>query len=118
MSTGTLNETCTDHVKGEDFFTMTAAETWSIAMVKRLKAKFPTDVEIRDTNPDGSMVVRMPFAWMRVVPKKEFSAEHREKLAQTLSRSCGTGGQGANSADQPPRHEKVPGSPSPVCGEG
>ena len=52
-----LLETCTDHVRGEAFFTITAAETWSIAMVKRLKAKYPEEVEIRITNPDGSIRV-------------------------------------------------------------
>lgn len=43
-----LLETCTDHVKGENYFTITAAETWSIAMVKRLKAKYPEEVDIRE----------------------------------------------------------------------
>ena len=52
-----LLETCTDHVRGEGFFTITAAETWSIAMVKRLKAKYPEEVEIRITNPDGSAIL-------------------------------------------------------------
>lgn len=87
---GTLNETCYDHVKGEKFFTMTAAETWSIAMVKRLKDKHPDSVDIRHTNPDGSMVVRMPFDWMRVVPKKKLSDAHKAKLAECLSRPNAT----------------------------
>ena len=82
MSTGTLNETCTDHVKGEDFFTMTAAETWSIAMVKRLQASRPDEVEIRHTNPDGSMVVRMPFDWMRIVPKRADTLTDEEREAR------------------------------------
>ena len=66
-----LMETCPDHLRGEDFFTITAAETWSIAMVKRLKARYPEEVEIRSTNPDGSIVARLPFAWMRIVPKRK-----------------------------------------------
>lgn len=85
---GDLNETSYDHIKGEKFFTMTAAETWSIAMVKRLKAKYPDSVEIRHTNPDGSMVVRMPFEWMRVVPKKQVNLtdEQRQAIGERLSR--------------------------------
>lgn len=94
-----LRETSTDHVKGEDFFTITAAETWSIAMVKRLKAKYPGEVEIRCTNPDGSMVARLPFAWMRIVPKKAMSEEHRAKLADVLSRSRATGENAPNSGE-------------------
>ncbi len=86
MSEGTLLETCYDHVKGEDSFTMTAAERWSIAMVKRLKKRFPDDVEIRHTNPDGSMVVRMPFDWMRVIPKRKdtLTDTEREKRSEAM----------------------------------
>lgn len=103
-----LMETCTDHVKGEDFFTITAAETWSVAMVKRLKAKYPEEVEIRHTNPDGSMVARMPFTWMRIVPRKTMSEEHRAKLADVLSRSRATGGNRPNSGKQPLPHTGIP----------
>ena len=103
-----LLETCTDHVRGEAFFTLTAAETWSIAMVKRLQVKYPGEVEIRSTNPDGSMVARLPFAWMRIVPKKAMSEEHRAKLADVLSRSRATGENGPNSDEQPPPHTGIP----------
>ena len=103
-----LLETCTDHVRGEAFFTITAAETWSIAMVKRLKAKYPEEVEIRITNPDGSMVARLPFAWMRIVPKKAISEEHRAKLADVLSRSRATGGNTPNSGEQATLHIGIP----------
>ena len=103
-----LLETCNDHVRGEAFFTITAAETWSIAMVKRLKAKYPEEVEIRITNPDGSMVARLPFAWMRIVPKKAISEEHRAKLADVLSRSRATGGNTPNSSEQAPPHTGIP----------
>lgn len=107
-----LMETCTDHVKGEDFFTMTAAETWSIAMVKRLKAKYPEDVEIRHTNPDGSMIARMPFAWMRVVPKKKDTLTDEERQARRewgrQARMSQLGAQppatAPNSDEQPPPH--------------
>lgn len=79
MSNGTLNETCFDHVKGEDFFTVTAAETWSIAMIRRLHKERPGEVNIRHTNPDGSMVVSLPFDWMRIVPKKRLALSDQEK---------------------------------------
>lgn len=79
---GNLNETCYDHVKGENFFTMTAAETWSIAMVKRLKEKHPDAVDIRHINPDGSMIARMPFDWMRVVPKKQVALSEEQRQAR------------------------------------
>lgn len=116
MSMGTLNETCTDHVKGENFFTMTAAEVWSIAMVKRLKARYPEDVEIQHTNPDGSMVARMPFEWMRVVPKKKdtMTAEQRQARAEHMRalnclRTQSVAVENAsNSDEQPLPHTGIP----------
>ena len=77
-------------------------------MVKRLQVKYPGEVEIRSTNPDGSMVARLPFAWMRIVPKKAMSEEHRAKLADVLSRSRATGENGPNSDEQPPPHTGIP----------
>lgn len=103
-----LLETCTDHVKGEDFFTVTAAETWSIAMVKRLKAKYPEEVEIRITNPDGSMVARLPFSWMRIVPKKSISEMHRARLSEILSRSRATVANVPNSDEWGSPHTGIP----------
>lgn len=104
MGLGTLNETCTDHVRGEPFFTMTAAEVWSIAMVKRLKAKYPAEVEIRHSNPDGSMVARMPFEWMRVVPKRAVDP----RIAENLSRSGRREVIASNSGEQAPPHTGIP----------
>lgn len=77
-----LDETCYDHVRGENFMTLTAAEVWSISMVKRLQASHPDEVEIRHTNPDGSMVVRMPSSWMRIVPKKRDNLTPEQKQAR------------------------------------
>ena len=99
-----LLETCTDHVRGEGFFTITAAETWSIAMVKRLKAKYPEEVEIRITNPDGSVVARFPFAWMRIVPKRKTGAHLIENLHGAVGREV----IGPHSGEQAPPHTGIP----------
>ena len=107
-----LLETCTDHVRGEAFFTITAAETWSIAMVNRLKAKYPGEVEIRSTNPDGSVVARLPFAWMRIVPKRKVDA----RLAENLHGAVGREVIGPNSDEQAPPHIGIP--PKQKGGEG
>ena len=107
-----LLETCTDHVRGEAFFTITAAETWSIAMVKRLKAKYPGEVEIRITNPDGSMVARLPFSWMRIVPKRKVDA----RLAENLHGAAGREAIDPNSDEQAPPYTGIP--PKQKGGEG
>lgn len=82
-----IYETVYEHMSGNPTFTITAAERWSKAMVHRLKEKYPDEVDIRHTNPDGSMVVRFPFEWMRIVPKKrvELSDERKEELRERMA---------------------------------
>lgn len=81
-----LTETVYEHISGADYFTTTCAERWSIAMAKKLKEKFPDEVDIRVVNKDGSMVVRFPFSWMRIVPKKRdtMSDERRAQLSEQM----------------------------------
>jgi hypothetical protein len=79
-----LAETTFDHIKGNDKFSLTAAEQWSIAMVKKLKERFPDEVQILHTNPDGSMLVHLPFDWMRVVPKRRITEKRKQAIAQNL----------------------------------
>lgn len=76
-----IRETVYEHCSGDSTFTMTAAERWSIAMIYRLKERFPEQVDIRHTNPDGSMVVHLPFEWMRIVPKKKSNLTDEQKQA-------------------------------------
>jgi hypothetical protein len=80
-----LTETTFDHIKGNDKFSLTAAEQWSIAMVKKLKARYPDEVEILHTNPDGSMLVHLPFDWMRVVPKRKDTLTDRQRAERANS---------------------------------
>ena len=78
-----MSETVFEHIRGNDTFTVTAAEPWSVGMIRRLQAKHPDQVEIICTNQDGSLLVHLPFEWMRIVPKKRVSPD----LAKNLSRS-------------------------------
>ena len=74
-------ETDYDHVKGNDYFSVTAAEQWSIGMIRRLKKAHPDEVEILHTNPDGSMLAHLPFSWMRIVPKRKDTRTDEQKEA-------------------------------------
>ena len=78
-----LLETVFEHEKGRDTFTVTAAERWSISMIHRLKAKYPEQVDIRHINPDGSMVVHLPFEWMRIVPKRKDTLSDEERAIRS-----------------------------------
>ena len=81
-----MNETVYEHVQGEATFTVTAAERSSIAMLRRLKEKYPDEVEIVAENPDGSLLAHLPYSWMRIVPKKKvvMSEERRAETAERL----------------------------------
>lgn len=78
-----LLETVYEHERGRDTFTVTAAEPWSIAMIHKLKAKYPEQVDIRHVNPDGSMVAHLPFEWMRIVPKRKDTLSDEERAARS-----------------------------------
>ena len=79
-------ETVYEHCGKRSDFTVTAAERWSIAMIKRLKAKYPDQVEICCENQDGSVVAHIPFEWMRIVPKKQvnMSEERKAELSERM----------------------------------
>lgn len=76
-----LDETIYEHFRGNDTITVTAAEQWSIAMCKNLKKKYPNQVDIDYVNKDGSMVVHLPFEWMRIVPKRKDTLSNEQKVA-------------------------------------
>lgn len=80
------SETTYEHVYGEETFTVTAAERWSIGLILRLKKSHPDDVEIVHVNGDGSLLAHLPAAWMRIVPKKKvvMSEERRAETAERL----------------------------------
>jgi len=66
-----VKETVYEHISGSDTVTITAAERWSITMIKNLKKRFPEQVEIICENADGSLLAHIPLDWMRIVPKKK-----------------------------------------------
>ena len=74
-------ETVYEHIKGSDTFTVTAAERWSIGMIRRLKEKYPDQVDIRYINQDGSVLAHLPIEWMRIVPKKRDTLTKEQRQA-------------------------------------
>ena len=81
-----MAETAYDHIDGRETFTVTAAERWSIGMVRRLKEQRPDEVEIVAENEDGSIVAHMPARWMKIKPTKRMNItpERRAELADRL----------------------------------
>ena len=81
-----MTETTYEHVAGDKTFTVTAAERWSIAMIKKLKERYPNDVEIVYENTDGSLVAHIPYEWMRIKAKakRSLTEEQREVLRERM----------------------------------
>ena len=77
-------ETVYEHLAGEKYFLVSAEERWSINMIRRLKEKYPDEVEIRNVNKDGSLTARLPIDWMRVVPKKKYSDEQLAAMGERM----------------------------------
>lgn len=73
-------ETVYDHLKGNTTFTVTAAEPWSITMIKKLQTQHPNEVEVI-TNKDGTLLAHLPFEWMRIIPKKKRNLTEEQKVA-------------------------------------
>ena len=83
-----VKETVYEHISGTETFTVTAAERWSVSMLNRLKEKYPEQVEIVHVNHDGSLLARVPFNWMRIVPKRkvEWTEEQRSAFVERMKK--------------------------------
>lgn len=77
---GDARETTWNYVAGEDCGTLYTAQHKWINKVKRLKERYPSEVDIRAENDDGSIVVHLPKRWFKIAPpaKKVLSEEQRE----------------------------------------
>lgn len=80
-------ETAYEHEAGEDCFYVTAGERWSINMIRRLKEKYPDEIEVMNENLDGSLIAKVPARWMRIRPvrKVTLSEEQKAELRKRLS---------------------------------
>lgn len=81
-----MQETAYEHIAGQTTFTVTAAERWSISMIRKLKEKYPDQVEIVYENEDGSLLAHLPYEWMRIKPKtkRNLTEEQRNELRERL----------------------------------
>ena len=82
-----IRETVIDHVDGENFATVSTAERKWIRLVHKLSEQRPGEVDIRAVNEDGSLVARVPYAWMKLSPPRQIhiSEERREELRERLA---------------------------------
>lgn len=84
-------ETTYEHTAGNGTFTVTAAERWSVNMIRRLADKHPEDVTIIAENEDGSIIAHLPASWMKIRPqrRRELTDEQRAEIGERLKASRG-----------------------------
>lgn len=76
-----VRETVFEHEEGNEKVTITAAEQWSVNLMRKLKEEYPDEVDIYE-NKDGSIFGHVPYKWMRLVPPRRISEEQRKILRE------------------------------------
>ena len=83
MPTLTVRETVFQREDGRKVATITASEVWSVNLMRRLKEKYPDEVDLLE-NGDGSVFGHVPAKWMKLSPPRKVSEEQRAKAAERL----------------------------------
>ena len=76
-----IRETVFEHEEGKDTATITAAEQWSVNLMRKLAADYPDQVTIYE-NKDGSIFGHVPWKWMKLVPPRKFTEEQKQAMAE------------------------------------
>lgn len=86
MNLSDIKETVFEYLAGNKVLAVTAAERWGINLVKKLKKKYPDDVEIVRINKDGSVYARFPIdkVRLRLSTKRELTEEQREEKSKHM----------------------------------
>jgi len=82
--TGELRETAYNQVSSESHATLYVGEQRWINKVHKLKNLYPDLVDIRYTNPDGSMVVHIPKTWFSIRPPRKMNLTDEQKEQRQL----------------------------------
>lgn len=80
-----IRETAWDHIAGDKTATFSTSEKKWIKEIRRLKELYPDEVDIRYENADGSILVHIPYEWMRIRPKKK-NGLSAEQIAASKAR--------------------------------
>ena len=78
-----IRETGINHIAGEEHVTFFSSERKWINHIKRLKDKFPDEIDIKRENPDGSLVVHIPASWFQIKPRKKIQFTEEQIMAAT-----------------------------------
>lgn len=77
-----IRETCFEFVDTDDIATFYSSDRKYVNIIRKLKKKYPDDVDIRADNDDGSICAHVPKSWMRVRPPKKVSEQQRARMRE------------------------------------
>lgn len=83
---GDLKENAIEFYKGDKRATVSFSQGKYISRIKKLKERFPDEVEIVAENPDGSLYAHIPTKWIKINPPKEMTDEQREAISERFSK--------------------------------
>ena len=84
---GDLKENAIEFYKGDKRATVSFSQGKYISRIKKLKERYPDEVDIVAENPDGSLYAHIPTKWIRINPPRELSDEQKETLIEQLVKS-------------------------------
>lgn len=78
-------------MEGEDLVTFTSSERKWLNKFRRDLATYPEEVKLVVENPDGSMVVKYPYSWIRMPrPKQQrrpLTSDEMQRLSDNLAKA-------------------------------
>lgn len=78
-----IRETVFEHEEGRETVTVTAAEKWSVNLMRKLKEEYPDEVDIYE-NKDGSIFGHVPYKWMKLKPPVRYTDEQKKAMAARM----------------------------------
>lgn len=83
---GDLKENAIEFYKGDKRATVSFSQGKYISRIKKLKEKYPDEVEIVAENSDGSLYAHIPTKWIKINPPQQISEERKIELAERMAK--------------------------------
>ena len=77
-------ENTIEFIRDSSRATVTFSQKRFINRIRELAADHPEECEIIAENPDGSVCAHIPVSWIKIYPKREYSDEQRQQLAERM----------------------------------
>ena len=85
-----MAETAIGRLQGDDFCSVYTEEKKFVSQLKELANEYPTEVQIKCINPDGSIVAYVPYDWFRFIKppaKRNYTEEQRKAMSERMKKA-------------------------------